>query len=145
MGLNVNITGLEFSDLQIARSADGETPAITVSGAVRNIGGNPKAPPVLRFGLLDRNADEVQTWLVSLDGQPIAPGAARQFSTIVSNPPVSAVDLEATFATAAEARKAPAPVAQVMAAAPARAAARDSKPKTGHALGGSNPPRADRH
>jgi predicted Zn finger-like uncharacterized protein len=137
MGLSVNITGLEFSDLQISRSAEGETASITVSGAVRNIGGNSKAPPVLRFGLLDRNADEVRTWLVSLDGQPIAPGAARQFSTVVTNPPVSAVDLEATFATAAEARKAPAPVAHVAATAPAPAP--DNKPKTGHASGGSNP------
>jgi hypothetical protein len=139
MGLSVNITGLEFSDLQISRSADGEAASITVSGAVRNIGGNPKAPPVLRFGLLDRNADEVRTWLVSLDGQPIAPGAARQFSTVVTDPPVSAVDLEATFATAAEARKAPAPAAHVAAVAPVTPAAHSNTPKTAHAVGGSNP------
>jgi hypothetical protein len=138
MGLSVNITGLEFSDLQISRSAEGDVSAITVSGAVRNIGGNPKEPPVLRFGLLDRNSDEVRTWMVSLDGQPIPPGAARQFSTVVTDPPVSAVDLEATFATAAEARKAPAPVAHVAAAA-APTPAPDNRPKTGHASGGSNP------
>lgn len=138
MGLSVNITGLEFSDLAIARSAEGEA-ALTVSGAVRNIGGNPKSPPVLRFGLLDRNADEVRTWMVSLDGPPIPPGGARQFSTVLANPPVSAVDLEATFATAAEARKAPPPLPMVAEAHEPAAPPKDSRPKTGHAPGGSNP------
>ncbi|MES1203115.1 MAG: MJ0042-type zinc finger domain-containing protein [Pseudomonadota bacterium] len=138
MGLSVNITGLEFSDLDISRGAEGEAAALTVSGAVRNIGGQPKSPPVLRFGLLDRNADEVHSWMVSLDGPPIPPGGARQFSTALVDPPVSAVDLEATFATASEARNAP-PPSPVVAPAHAPAPAKDSKPKTGHAPGGSNP------
>jgi predicted Zn finger-like uncharacterized protein len=138
MGLSVNITGLEFSDLDLSRSAEGEAAALTVSGAVRNIGGQAKSPPVLRFGLLDRNADEVRTWMVSLDGPPIPPGGARQFSTVLVDPPVSAVDLEATFATASEARKAPPPL-PVSASAHAPAPVKDNKPKTGHAPGGSNP------
>jgi predicted Zn finger-like uncharacterized protein len=137
MGLSVNITGLEFSDLDISRS-EGEAAALTVSGAVRNIGGHPKSPPVLRFGLLDRNADEVRTWMVSLDGPPIPPGGARQFSTVLVNPPVSAVDLEATFATASEARHAPAP-APVSVPVHEPAPGKDSKPKTSRAVGGSNP------
>jgi predicted Zn finger-like uncharacterized protein len=141
MGLSVNITGLEFSDLAIERNEEGQTHTLTVSGAVRNIGGAVKDAPVLRFGLLDRNADEVHTWLVSLGGPPIPPGGARQFSTVIKSPPVSAVDLEATFATASEAKRAPA-VAHAEAAAPAHApepAEKDNKPKTAHAVGGSNP------
>lgn len=142
MGLSVNITGLEFSDLAIARSAEGEAGAITISGAVRNIGGQPKTPPVLRFGLLDRNADEVRSWMINLDGPAIPPGGARRFSTVLNDPPVSAVDLEATFATAAEARKAP-PPAQHAAAEPAHAPDAVEKeiavPKTAPAVGGSRP------
>ncbi len=141
MGLSVNITGLEFSDLAIERSEEGETHTLTVSGAVRNIGAAVKEPPVLRFGLLDRNAEEVRMWLVNLGGPPIPPGGARQFSTVLNSPPVSAVDLEATFATAAEAKRAPA-VAHAAAAKPAHApkpADKDAKPKAGHVVGGSNP------
>jgi predicted Zn finger-like uncharacterized protein len=113
IGLNVNITGLEFSDLQIVRDIDSAAPTLTVTGAVRNIGPKPKKPPVLRFGLRDQNADEVRSWLVSLPGAEIPPGGARQFQSVLAGPPLSAVDLEATFATAKEAKNAPPPHAVV--------------------------------
>jgi predicted Zn finger-like uncharacterized protein len=109
VGLNVNITGLEFSDLQITRSIEPSSPSITIAGSVRNIGGKARKPPVLRFGLRDHNGDEVKSWLTSLAGAEIPPGGARQFKSTLSNPPVSAVDIEATFATASEAKKAPPP------------------------------------
>jgi hypothetical protein len=109
IGLGVNITGLEFSDLQITRNLEPSSPSITIAGSVRNIGGAPKAPPVLRFGLRDHNGDEVKFWLTALGGAEIPPGGARQFKSTLSNPPVAAVDIEATFATAAEAKAAPPP------------------------------------
>jgi predicted Zn finger-like uncharacterized protein len=111
VGLNVNITGLEFSDLQITRDNDSAAPTLTVTGSVRNIGPKPKKPPVLRFSLRDQNADEVRTWMASLAGPEIQPGGARQFQSVLAGPPLSAVDLEATFATAKEAEHAPAPQA----------------------------------
>lgn len=113
IGMHVNITGLEFADLQIVRDIDSESPTLTVTGAVRNIGAKAKKPPVLRFGLRDQNADEVRTWLVSLSGAEIPPGGARQFQSVLSGPPLGAVDLEATFATAKEAKDAPPPKAFV--------------------------------
>ena len=136
IGLGVNITGLEFSDLQIVKSTDAENPSLTVSGAVRNIGSKPKDAPVLRFGLRDQHSSEVKTWLVSLSGGPIEPGDARPFQSVLVNPPVAAVDLEAAFATAAEAKKAPpAQVDHLISApGPAAEAAPAAKPKPAAAV-----------
>jgi predicted Zn finger-like uncharacterized protein len=111
VGLSVNITGLEFTDIDVRRDLESDHPTLTVTGAVRNIGAKPKKPPVLRFGLRDQNSEEVGHWLVSLGGPPIAPGAARSFQTVMASPPLNAVDLEATFATPDEAKHAPKPAA----------------------------------
>lgn len=141
MGLDVNITSLEFSDLAITRNVDAASPTLTVSGAIRNIGAKAKAPPVLRFGLRDQNADEVRSWLVSLPGGPIEPGGARQFQSVLTAPPLSAVDLEASFATAKEAKKAPPPVATAAVEAhPAPAVAAKPVPATGARRATAAPP-----
>ncbi|MGE3302379.1 MAG: MJ0042-type zinc finger domain-containing protein [Hyphomonadaceae bacterium] len=131
IGLSVNITGLEFSDLNIQRDLESAAPSLTVTGAVRNIAGKAKTPPVLRFSLRDHNAREVRSWLVRLDGGAIPPGEARPFQTVLANPPVSAVDIEATFATSGEAKHAPAVAAS--APAPALKPAYDGPAEAEHA------------
>lgn len=140
LGLDVNITSLEFSDLAITRNVDAASPTLTVSGAVRNIGAKPKSPPVLRFGLRDQNADEVRSWMVSLPGGPIEPGAARQFQSVLTSPPLSAVDLEASFATAKEAKKAPPPTAMAAVEAHAEPAVAKPAPANGARRATAAPP-----
>jgi hypothetical protein len=103
VGLDVNIFGLEFSDLVIERAYDGATPILIVSGAIRNIGGDTKPAPSIRFGLRDGEAKEVFDWVLTMEGKEIVPGATVQFSTTIDNPPPQAVDLEATFASAKQA------------------------------------------
>jgi predicted Zn finger-like uncharacterized protein len=103
VGLPVNIYGLEFTELDIEKTFDGPTPVLSVAGAIRNIGPEMKAAPALRFSLRDERGGEVYRWVERLEGQRIEPGAALPFQTMVPNPPSHAVDLEATFASAAEA------------------------------------------
>jgi predicted Zn finger-like uncharacterized protein len=103
VGLDVNVYGLEFADLQIERAYDGPTPVLVVSGAIRNIGGDEKPAPPLRFALQDVNGAEVYSWVMRIDGRELPPGGSVPFSSTIDNPPLQAANLEATFASAREA------------------------------------------
>jgi predicted Zn finger-like uncharacterized protein len=122
VGLDVNIYGLDVADLAVDRVFEGATPILLVSGEVRNIGRNQKAAPPLRLTLRDAHANELYEVVYALSGRPISPGGAQPFQFRVENPPTDAVDLEAAFATAAEAQTALAAPAAPPAPAPALAA-----------------------
>lgn len=103
VGLDVNVYGLEFSDLDIDRTFEGPTPVLVVRGAVRNIGGDEKAVPVLRLALRDAKGEEVYAWMAKVEAPVVQPGGAAPFTAVLDNPPSQAVDLEVTFASAKEA------------------------------------------
>jgi len=110
VGLDVNVYGLEFSDLDIDRAYEGPTPVLSVRGSVRNIGSERTAPPPLRLALRDAKGEEIYAWVVKVETPGIAPGGAAPFVATLDNPPSQAVDLEVTFASAKEAAAAhPAP------------------------------------
>ncbi len=109
IGLDVNVYGLEFYDIAVERAFDGPTPILLVSGEVRNIGRDEKTAPPIRVSLRDSHSNEVFEIVQALDGQTIAPGGATPFQIRLENPPVDAVDLEATFASFAEAHSADKP------------------------------------
>jgi predicted Zn finger-like uncharacterized protein len=106
VGLDVNIYGLDVSELAVERVQEGATPVLLVSGEVRNIGRDAKAAPPLRLTLRDSHAKELYEVVYSVGPHPISPGGAMPFQFRVANPPVDAVDLEAAFATVAEAQTA---------------------------------------
>ncbi|MES1199470.1 MAG: MJ0042-type zinc finger domain-containing protein [Pseudomonadota bacterium] len=103
LGLDVNVYGLEFYDLAVQRDFDGATPVLTVTGEVRNIGRDGKIPPPIRISLRDEQSNEIYHVVATIQPNAIAPGAAAPFHIRVENPPGDAVDLEATFASFAEA------------------------------------------
>ncbi|HWA01031.1 MAG TPA: MJ0042-type zinc finger domain-containing protein [Caulobacterales bacterium] len=103
LGLDVNVYGLEFYDLAVERNFDGPTPVLIVSGEVRNIGRDNKTPPPVRISLRDEHSNEIYHTVQAVQTAAIAPGAAAPFHIRVENPPSDAVDLEATFASFAEA------------------------------------------
>lgn len=106
IGLPVNLVGLEFSELEVERGYHGPTPVLIVRGAVRNLAEEPRAIPPLRFSLRDGSGAEVFSWFARLDGVAAPPGGALPFETNIDNPPIQAVNLEATFATPSEALEA---------------------------------------
>jgi predicted Zn finger-like uncharacterized protein len=116
LGLDVNVYGLEIMELQVSRDFDGATPIVIVTGEVRNIGGDQKASPPLRLTLRDEHANPVFEIVQALPAGDIAPGAATPFSIRIENPPLNAVDLEASFAAPGEAVSAPASMSPAPAA-----------------------------
>ncbi|MCR6645928.1 MAG: hypothetical protein NVV62_16105 [Terricaulis sp.] len=103
LGLDVNVYGLEFYDLAVERAFDGPTPILLVSGEVRNIGRDNKMAPPVRISLRDSRGQEIFDLVNVITEEPLAAGGATPFQIRVDNPPVDAVDLEATFASFAEA------------------------------------------
>jgi hypothetical protein len=117
LGLDENVYGLEFYDLAVERAFDGPTPILLVSGEVRNIGRDDKAVPPVRISLRDAQSREIYEVVTSVGEAPLGAGGAAPFQIRVENPPADAVDLEATFASLAEAASADAPhVAPVISA-----------------------------
>jgi predicted Zn finger-like uncharacterized protein len=106
LGLDVNVYGLEFYDLAVERAFDGPTPILLVSGEVRNIGRDDKMIPPVRISLRDENSNEIFEIVHAMDTAPVVAGAAAAFQIRLENPPADAVDLEATFASFAEANAA---------------------------------------
>jgi hypothetical protein len=102
LGLEVNVYGLEFYDLAVERAFDGPTPILLVSGEVRNIGRDQKLVPPVRVSLRDGQSQEIFDLVNVITEEPLAAGGSTSFQIRVENPPVDAVDLEATFASFAE-------------------------------------------
>lgn len=117
LGLEVNVYGLEFYDLQVERAFDGPTPILLVSGEVRNIGRDNKMVPPVRVSLRDSQSQEIFDLVNVITEAPLPAGESTPFQIRVENPPVDAVDLEATFASFAESSYAGGP-ARVSPAAP---------------------------
>jgi predicted Zn finger-like uncharacterized protein len=98
LGLDVNVYGLEFYDLNVERAFDGPTPILLVSGEVRNIGRDDKPVPPVRISLRDTRSQEIFELLSVVSDEPLPAGESAPFQIRVENPPADAVDLEATFA-----------------------------------------------
>jgi len=125
LGLDVNVYGLEFYDLQVERDFDGATPILLVSGEVRNIGRDDKLVPPVRISLRDTASAEIFELVNVITDQPVAAGASIPFQIRVENPPADAIDLEATFANFSEAQFAGGP-ARVSPEAPVVAPEQDA-------------------
>jgi len=125
VGLDVNIYGLEFVDLQVEHVYDGPEPVLVVRGAVSNMGRDDRPAPVLRFGLRNGQAAEIQHVLARMTSPSIPAGGAAPFEIRIENASTDAADLEATFASTAEAVGMPANVAALAAATPQSAAPLD--------------------
>lgn len=97
LGMGVNLYGLEIDDLTVAQDFDGGEPVYVVRGAVRNIGREDKAAPLLRFGLRDDASAEIHAQLADLEGRTIPAGGRLAFEFRLDGPVERAADLEASF------------------------------------------------
>ncbi|WP_421790499.1 MJ0042-type zinc finger domain-containing protein [Hyphobacterium sp.] len=112
VGLEANIHGMTIETLEVARGEEHSIPTVTLTGEVRNIDRQVRAAPALQARLIGANDEAVLEWTVLVEGGELAPGERRSFSTIVTDPPENAVDVEITLADFS------APVEDVYASAP---------------------------
>lgn len=120
VGLDVNVYGLEFEQLAVERTMDGATPVLMVTGQIHNIGRDDNAAPPVRITLRDSHARSLFELVSVVGNAPIRAGTTTPFQIRVQNPPNDAVDLEASFASMAEApttqltTRSPAPLAPLV-------------------------------
>lgn len=92
--------GLELRDVTPARDVDNGVPTLAISGQVTNVSSSPQPVPKLRVALRDANNKVLQSWMVSVTDQPLAPGASVPFHTTISQPPDGATGVIVSFAAA---------------------------------------------
>ena len=97
VGLPVDSLGLAIEAVKAEPIFEGGSPALAVSGAIRNGRGKSAVSPRLRVSLLDRNGRSVAVKIVRpLDGT-IPAGATRHFMVTIADPPLSGRDLVVAF------------------------------------------------
>jgi predicted Zn finger-like uncharacterized protein len=100
LGPAVRGQGLELREVTPARSVDNGVPTLAIDGQVANVSSNPQPVPKLRVALRDANNRELQSWIVSVTDQPLAPGSSVPFHTTISQPPDGATGVVVSFAAA---------------------------------------------
>lgn len=108
IGLPVNRVGLTIEGVHAEPALQDGHAALSVSMTVRNVEDHPIDSPPLSIVLLNAQGKRVGGQIVRPANPRIAPGEQKFFATAILDPPLTAHDLEVTFALDAVG-KAPAP------------------------------------
>jgi predicted Zn finger-like uncharacterized protein len=100
LGPTVPGQGLELRQVTPSRGVDNGVPTLAINGQVANVSSGPRPVPKLKVALRDANNKELQSWVVSVTDQPLAPGASVPFHTTISQPPDGATGVIVSFMAA---------------------------------------------
>jgi predicted Zn finger-like uncharacterized protein len=101
-GVEVNSAGMEFRDIAYDFENQEGLSVLAVRGSVVNVTDQALPLPRVRVSLRDDAGEELYYWTVVLDETRLDAGAATQFVTRLSSPPLGAARIEVTFADGAE-------------------------------------------
>lgn len=99
VGLPVNVTGLEFEQLEAHALAD-TADKVRVSGVVRNIRDREIVAVPIRVTLLDEHGAEIARAVIRMGGAPVLPGGTEAFSVVLSDPGGKAAGIGVDFVMA---------------------------------------------
>ncbi|MAK64793.1 MAG: hypothetical protein CMF75_08685 [Maricaulis sp.] len=94
VGASVNPYGFSVGELDIRRETDHGVPLLVVEGDIHNFDRRARAVPGLRAILRDEHGESLLEWQVSMPAGDVLAGRRRTFSTVVSDPPPQAVEVE---------------------------------------------------
>ena len=98
LGRPVPGAGLELRQVTPSRGVENGVPTLAINGQVANVSSVARAVPKLRVALRDGSNKELQSWLVAVTDQPLAPGASVPFHTTIQQPPDGATGVIVSFA-----------------------------------------------
>lgn len=98
VGLEVNLRGIVFGQIETLRETEDGKPVLVVEGSLANTTGSAHDVPALRFALRDADAQELYAWSIDPRASVIAAGDSLRFRTRLVAPPDRAVDLQVRFA-----------------------------------------------
>lgn len=98
IGLNVNVVGLEFSEVSTLMSRRGENEVISVTATIRGVEARRVVVPPVVVSLLDAKGASLYQWSVMPPAPDVEPGEAVAFSAELASPPKGATQLRLGFA-----------------------------------------------
>jgi len=99
LGLNVNISGIDFRQVDYRRESEDGQVVLAVTGQIVNAGSRQlPVPQTVRVTLSDANNHELYHWTFKPGATVLAPGQSVSFVTRLSSPPAAARHLEVRFA-----------------------------------------------
>ncbi|WP_409911867.1 FxLYD domain-containing protein, partial [Hyphomonas sp.] len=96
-GLEVNRFGLDFADIERARTFNDTIPVVTVTGRAINVARTTVETPGVRVDLRDEKGKVVASRYAFVTPGSLEPGAAGQFGVVVEPAPVESFEIVVSF------------------------------------------------
>jgi predicted Zn finger-like uncharacterized protein len=96
-GLDVNRFGLDFADIERARTFNDTIPIVTVTGRAINVARTPVETPGVRVDLRDEAGKVVATEYSFVTPASLEPGATGRFGVVVEPAPVESFEVVVSF------------------------------------------------
>lgn len=97
LGLDINIRGMEFANVELSREFENGLPVLTVRGEVVNVSERTVDVPRIRLGLRDSAMTEIYHWTMAVGTEPLAPYSRAKFATKLAAPPPEANNVVVRF------------------------------------------------
>jgi predicted Zn finger-like uncharacterized protein len=97
IGIPVNLRGLAFTGVSIARDVYDGAPVLVVEGTIVNTVATPVEVPRLRFALRNAAGAEVYTWTAVPTQTVLEPGERLPFRSRLASPPEEGRDVQVRF------------------------------------------------
>jgi predicted Zn finger-like uncharacterized protein len=101
-GLQVNRFGLDFADIERARTFNDTIPIVTVTGRAVNVARTAVETPGVRIELRDEAGKTVATEYSFVTPGALEPGASGQFGVVVEPAPVDSFEVVVSFVDRAD-------------------------------------------
>lgn len=99
IGIPVNLRGLAFTGVSIARDVYDGAPVLVVEGTIVNTVATPVEVPRLRFALRNAAGAEVYSWTAVPTQTVLEPGERLPFRSRLASPPAEGHDIQVRFFT----------------------------------------------
>lgn len=99
VGLDVNSIGLDIEDIRFEPALQDGHAALSVSGVIRNIRGEPVTAPPLQISLINKQDKRVMAKIAQAADPVIPAGETRHFAVVLLDPPKTASQIEVGFVT----------------------------------------------
>lgn len=97
MGLQVNVVGLEFSDVRTVRAVQDGMQVLFVEGRIRNVGGGTRALPPIRVSLCAEDGTGIYEWRAAPGASALDTGETLRFETQLTEPPQGVARVKLSF------------------------------------------------
>lgn len=97
IGLQVNLRGLAFRDIEVGSEIVEGKPVLVISGAVASMARSPVTLPRLRFAVLDAKGSEIYAWNTALKQPILNPGERTMFTSRLAAPPPEGRNIDVRF------------------------------------------------